>query len=115
VCLCGVGLVRKRDCVSAAGLVVRSCGAVFRASGRGHGSELVGCNHSGVYFRTWFVLGVDPISLLRHVKPRSWLEVQILQGAADLAQGCGADMRVYFDRLSGTISVVLLELCPNRV
>ena len=29
--------------------------------------------------------------------------------------GFGGQVCVHFDRLSGTISVVLLELCPNRV
>ena len=42
-------------------------------------------------------------------------EIQIVQGAADLTKGLRANMRVHFDRLRVTVSVVLLLECPNGV
>lgn len=66
-------------------------------------TQLVGCNYSGVYFRTWFVLGVVTIILLGHVKPSRHLDVQVLQRAADLTQGFGADMRVDLGGFARTV------------
>lgn len=59
--------MRGRACVSVAGLVERSCGAFFRASGRGHVLELGGCDRSWVYL----TCGHDLIPLFQMVKPNS--------------------------------------------
>ena len=42
-------------------------------------------------------------------------EVRVIERATDLAKGFGTNMRIHFDGLSVTVSVVLEELCPSRV
>lgn len=67
-----------------------------------------------VYFRFMRSTRVGTISLLGMVKPHSGSEVQVVQWAADIADGLGADMGV--DLPAGRqVSVVLLLACPSRV
>ncbi len=42
-------------------------------------------------------------------------EVQVIEWAADLTKGFGANVGVHYDRLSVTGTVVLLLLWPSRV
>ena len=48
-------------------------------------------------------LGVCVISLLGRAKPHSGSEVQVVQRAADLADGLGADMGVDLGRFGRTV------------
>lgn len=65
--------------------------------------QLVGCTHNSVYFWTWFVLGVGSIAPFGHVKPNRPSQVQVLQRAADLAQGLRADMCVDLSGFAGSV------------